>query len=119
MSIDGLSNDDDAPHYDGPAGGWGSVKSMARIMGEERPSAAVLETLRRQNKPGGFMCVSCAWAKVAHRASVAVSTKATGLRMVEISRGDGRARAAAQGVDGRTVLGTQSIDLINHCPEIP
>lgn len=65
MSIDGLSDDKDTLHYDGPAGGWGSVGSMARIMGEERPTPAVLDTLRRQNKPGGFMCVSCAWAKPA------------------------------------------------------
>ena len=26
---------------------------------------AALDTLRRQNKPNGFMCVSCSWAKPA------------------------------------------------------
>jgi molybdopterin-dependent oxidoreductase alpha subunit len=51
------------PESDGPSGGWGSVKSIARIYGDTRPPAAVVETLARQNKPGGFMCVSCAWPK--------------------------------------------------------
>ena len=58
--------EDDTVHYDGPAGGWGSLKGITRIFGKELDSPAVLETLRRQNKPGGFMCVSCAWTKPAH-----------------------------------------------------
>lgn len=53
-------------HYDGPAGGWGSVRGIASIYAKELNSPAVLDTLRRQNKPGGFMCVSCAWTKPAH-----------------------------------------------------
>ncbi|MFN7025990.1 MAG: FdhF/YdeP family oxidoreductase [Pseudorhizobium sp.] len=52
-------------HYDGPAGGWGSVRGIARIFAKELSSPTVLDTLRRQNKPGGFMCVSCAWTKPA------------------------------------------------------
>ncbi len=64
-------SDDDATrhegaHYDGPAGGWGSLKGISRIFAKELDSPAVLDTLRRQNKPGGFMCVSCAWGKPAH-----------------------------------------------------
>jgi molybdopterin-dependent oxidoreductase alpha subunit len=51
------------PESEGPAGGWGSVKSIAHMLGDNKPSAAVMETLFRQNKPGGFMCVSCAWPK--------------------------------------------------------
>jgi molybdopterin-dependent oxidoreductase alpha subunit len=51
--------------YDGPAGGWGSLKGIARIFGKEWDSPAALETLMRQNKPKGFMCVSCSWAKPA------------------------------------------------------
>jgi molybdopterin-dependent oxidoreductase alpha subunit len=51
--------------YDAPAGGWGSVKSLARSLVRERnPASAGLE-LMRQNKPRGFACVSCAWAKPA------------------------------------------------------
>src|ERR1041384_4379253 len=49
--------------YTGPAGGWGSVKSLAQTLGRGRvPSSPSLE-LMRQNKPDGFACVSCAWAK--------------------------------------------------------
>ncbi|HZZ61053.1 MAG TPA: FdhF/YdeP family oxidoreductase [Roseiarcus sp.] len=52
-------------HYDGPAGGWGSLRGMARIFGAEWSTPAAIETLARQNKPQGFMCVSCSWAKPA------------------------------------------------------
>lgn len=58
--------EDDTVHYDGPSGGWGSLKGITRIFASELDSPAVLDTLRRQNKPGGFMCVSCAWTKPAH-----------------------------------------------------
>jgi molybdopterin-dependent oxidoreductase alpha subunit len=51
--------------YDGPAGGWGSLKGIAQIFGKEWATPATLETLMRQNKPKGFMCVSCSWAKPA------------------------------------------------------
>ena len=51
--------------YDGPAGGWGSLKGIAQIFGKEWATPAALDTLRRQNKPKGFMCVSCSWAKPA------------------------------------------------------
>ncbi len=51
--------------YDGPAGGWGSLRGIASIFGKEWDSPAALDTLRRQNKPKGFMCVSCSWAKPA------------------------------------------------------
>lgn len=51
------------PESKGPAGGWGSLKSIARIYGEAWPTPAAIEALARQNKPGGFMCVSCAWPK--------------------------------------------------------
>ena len=51
--------------YDGPAGGWGSLKGIAQIFGKEWDTPAALETLMRQNKPKGFMCTSCSWAKPA------------------------------------------------------
>ena len=51
--------------YDGPAGGWGSLKGIATIFGREWATPAAIETLMRQNKPKGFMCVSCSWAKPA------------------------------------------------------
>jgi len=51
--------------YDGPAGGWGSLQGIARIFGKEWATPTAIETLMRQNKPKGFMCVSCSWAKPA------------------------------------------------------
>ncbi len=56
---------DTIPNTDaeGPSGGWGSLKGIASIYGESWPTPAALQTLAHQNKPGGFMCVSCAWPK--------------------------------------------------------
>ena len=51
--------------YEAPAGGWGSMKSLSKILPEERIGPDALDALRRQNKPAGFMCVSCAWGKPA------------------------------------------------------
>lgn len=61
-----MSDRDQTVHYDSPAGGWGSLRGIARIFGEEWNTPAVMETLARQNKPGGFMCVSCSWGKPAN-----------------------------------------------------
>jgi len=66
MTDDRDRMDDETVHYDGPAGGWGSLRGITRIYGKEWASPAALDTLRRQNKPGGFMCVSCAWTKPAN-----------------------------------------------------
>lgn len=52
--------------YNGPAGGWGSVRSLAEILPRQRVSPDALYQLARQNKPDGFMCVSCAWPKPAN-----------------------------------------------------
>ena len=51
--------------YGGPAGGWGSMKSLADIGLREKSGPETLLALSRQNKPEGFACVSCAWAKPA------------------------------------------------------
>jgi molybdopterin-dependent oxidoreductase alpha subunit len=58
-------DDEKTEHYDGASGGWGSVRGIMETLVEERDSPAVLRTLWRQNKPGGFMCTSCAWTKPA------------------------------------------------------
>lgn len=63
--MDDKPKKDETVHYDSPSGGWGSVRGMARILGAELDSPTVIGTLMRQNKPGGFMCVSCAWTKPA------------------------------------------------------
>jgi len=60
-----LNEDGSTAEYDGPAGGWGSLKGIAQIFGKEWDTSAALETLMRQNKPKGFMCTSCSWAKPA------------------------------------------------------
>ena len=51
--------------YTGPAGGWGSMKGLASVLPKEGISPDLLDALRRQNKPEGVMCVSCAWGKPA------------------------------------------------------
>jgi molybdopterin-dependent oxidoreductase alpha subunit len=52
--------------HEAPAGGWGSVAGMAKVLGREKPTPGVLDTLLHQNKHGGFMCTSCAWGKPKH-----------------------------------------------------
>ena len=60
----GMPNDQTV-EYHGATGGWGSLGGIAKVFGKEWSSPAVVETLARQNKPKGFMCVSCSWAKPA------------------------------------------------------
>ena len=49
-----------------PAGGWGSVKAVTKILAQEKVLLQGGRVLMKQNKPDGFACVSCAWAKPAH-----------------------------------------------------
>jgi len=51
--------------YSGPAGGWGSVGALGSILTQEEVAVLGSEILLKQNKPGGYMCVSCSWAKPA------------------------------------------------------
>jgi molybdopterin-dependent oxidoreductase alpha subunit len=51
--------------YKGPAGGWGSARSLGKILIREGVADAGITTLMRQNKKDGFACVSCAWPKPA------------------------------------------------------
>ncbi|MEQ8346044.1 MAG: FdhF/YdeP family oxidoreductase [Sneathiellaceae bacterium] len=60
-----MSSSESMPKEAGPAGGWGSLRGIARIFGEAWSTPAAVETLTRQNKTGGHMCSSCAWAKPA------------------------------------------------------
>lgn len=50
-------------HYDHAAGGWGSLDGMMRVELDSRAGPGMLQTLAVQNKPGGYMCSSCAWGK--------------------------------------------------------
>ena len=60
-----MANDRKMAHYDGPAGGFGSLSGIAKIYGKEWNRPDAVATLMRQNKPDGFACVSCAWGKPA------------------------------------------------------
>jgi molybdopterin-dependent oxidoreductase alpha subunit len=51
--------------YSAPAGGWGSVQSLGRSLARDRVPIRGTHALLKQNKPDGFACVSCAWAKPA------------------------------------------------------
>lgn len=51
--------------YNAPAGGWGSLNAVVHILTQEEVAILGSEILLKQNKPDGFMCVSCSWAKPA------------------------------------------------------
>lgn len=57
--------EDDGDAYRRPAGGWGSVASLASILTREHVVLSGARLLLHQNKPDGFACVSCSWAKPA------------------------------------------------------
>ncbi|VVT02294.1 Protein YdeP [Sphingomonas sp. EC-HK361] len=61
-----MADEKTLPHSSGPAGGWGSLKGIARIFGETWAGPQTLATLGKLNKPKGVMCVSCAWPKPAN-----------------------------------------------------
>ena len=66
MSEDRIDLDEGSQKdYTGPSGGYGSLKSVAEILIRERVPATGAAVMLKQNKPDGFMCVSCAWAKPA------------------------------------------------------
>ena len=47
------------------SGGWGSVHELGEILTKEEVFVLGSEILLKQNKPDGYMCVSCSWAKPA------------------------------------------------------
>jgi len=51
--------------YENAAGGWGSVRALGSILTEEHVLLHGTRVLMKQNKPDGFACVSCSWAKPA------------------------------------------------------
>ena len=52
--------------YKYATGGWGSMIGMAKVELVAQAGPAALATLAVQNKPAGYMCSSCAWAKPPH-----------------------------------------------------
>src|SRR5438270_9293549 len=66
---------------DVPAGGWGSAKAIAGLLLHEKALLKGSRILPKHNKPDGYMCVSCSWAKPAHPHSIEAcenGIKATG-----------------------------------------
>ncbi|HEY4317599.1 MAG TPA: FdhF/YdeP family oxidoreductase [Herbaspirillum sp.] len=51
--------------YNNAAGGWGSLKAVGSILVEQHALLHGPGILMKQNKPEGFACVSCSWAKPA------------------------------------------------------
>lgn len=49
-----------------PAGGWGSVSDVTNALTGQHVVLKDSRLLGKQNKPDGFACVSCAWAKPAN-----------------------------------------------------
>lgn len=60
-----MKHDPNFSAYKHPAGGWGSLQSLGRSLTRERVPMSGTRVLMHQNKPEGFACVSCAWAKPA------------------------------------------------------
>ncbi len=60
-----MSKEPRIKEYDHPAGGWGSVKAVSTILLKEHVATNGTRVLFKQNKPDGFACVSCSWAKPA------------------------------------------------------
>ena len=48
-----------------PAGGWGSVDDVKKALTGQHVVLKDTRLLLKQNKPDGYACVSCAWAKPA------------------------------------------------------
>lgn len=61
-----MSEKDNLNPYPHPAGGWGSLKAVTSILLQEHVMLHGNRVLMHQNKPDGFACVSCSWAKPAH-----------------------------------------------------
>jgi molybdopterin-dependent oxidoreductase alpha subunit len=49
--------------YQSSSGGWGSAFSVMNILWRQQALGKAPAALIQQNKPKGFACVSCAWAK--------------------------------------------------------
>jgi molybdopterin-dependent oxidoreductase alpha subunit len=53
-------------HGESVAGGWGSVKDVTSHLRHEHVLLKGSRVILKQNKPDGYQCVSCSWAKPAH-----------------------------------------------------
>ena len=90
--------------YEHPSGGWGSLKAVATYVLREGKPVAVVNALMHQNKPGGFACVSCAWAKPAHPRVAEFCENGAKATAWELTS----KRASAEFFAGHTVTGLQT-----------
>ncbi|HTV77230.1 MAG TPA: FdhF/YdeP family oxidoreductase [Steroidobacteraceae bacterium] len=58
--------DDVDEREQGPSGGWGSAHATASILWQEHAMLRGSRVIAHQNKPHGYACVSCSWAKPEH-----------------------------------------------------
>ncbi|HEY5106878.1 MAG TPA: FdhF/YdeP family oxidoreductase [Caulobacteraceae bacterium] len=72
--------------YKGPAGGYGSVMSVADILLREGVPLEGAELIFKQNKADGYMCVSCAWGKPAQPHPVEVCENGVKATAWEVTR---------------------------------
>ncbi|MXP27869.1 FdhF/YdeP family oxidoreductase [Porphyrobacter algicida] len=49
--------------YKRASGGWGSLEGMSKIELSAKAPPGAMATLAQMNKPGGYMCTSCAWTR--------------------------------------------------------
>jgi molybdopterin-dependent oxidoreductase alpha subunit len=81
--LDGVST------YEGPAGGWGALRAVAKAISGQMAIGRETAALSRVNQPHGFDCPGCAWPDPKHTSSFefcengakAVSWEATGKRV--------------------------------------
>ena len=74
--------------FDGPAGGWSALGSVARALKDQMAVGRETAALRKVNQPAGFDCPGCAWPDPKHTSSFefcengakAVAWEATGKR---------------------------------------
>lgn len=52
--------------YDGPAGGWGALRAVAKALHEQMNTVSGGKLLLRNNQPHGFDCPGCAWPDPKH-----------------------------------------------------
>jgi molybdopterin-dependent oxidoreductase alpha subunit len=55
--------------YDGPAGGWGALKAVAKAIKDQHIVVQGAQTLLKSNQPHGFDCPGCAWPDPKHTSS--------------------------------------------------
>jgi len=60
-----MKEKDTTKDYPFASGGWGSLRAVTTILAQEHVGVKDSAALAKQNKPDGFMCVSCSWAKPA------------------------------------------------------